>query len=59
MARYYNDFNDIRGSDELIHYGVQGMLSPSLPVAPLHFLCFFQIRQFNSPKLFNCKSIQY
>ena len=26
MARYYNDFNDIRGSDdELMHYGVQGM----------------------------------
>lgn len=26
MSRYYNDFNDIRGSDDsLIHYGVQGM----------------------------------
>lgn len=26
MDRYYNDFNDIRGSDdELMHYGVQGM----------------------------------
>ena len=25
MGRYYNDFNDIRGSDELFHYGVQGM----------------------------------
>lgn len=25
MGRYYNDFNDIRGSDELAHYGVQGM----------------------------------
>lgn len=25
MSRYYNDFNDIRGSDELFHYGVQGM----------------------------------
>lgn len=25
MARYYNDFSDIRGSDELFHYGVQGM----------------------------------
>lgn len=25
MGRYYDDFNDIRGSDELIHYGVQGM----------------------------------
>lgn len=25
MARYYNDFNDTRGSDELFHYGVQGM----------------------------------
>lgn len=25
MGRYYNDFNDLRGSDELFHYGVQGM----------------------------------
>ena len=25
MDRYYNDFNDIRGSDELLHYGVKGM----------------------------------
>lgn len=26
MARYYNDFNDIRGSDDsLINYGIEGM----------------------------------